>query len=407
MPVLNGGEYFKISLESVQKQSLKNIEIIIVDGGSTDGTLDYISIVSKDDARIRLIKSSKKSMGYQYNLGINHSGGKYIGFVEADDFVSQEMLETLYAIGTANGADIIKADWYSFTSNTKVVRKVVDDESLYDVLLDKVPSNAFIEVGELGHWSGIYRRDYIINSAIYFNETEGASFQDVSFYFLTYALGGSAYFVKKTFYNYRKDNPNSSIHNDIKSWCYPDEFEFTRNALIAKNIFSEYGTIFARFFFYRYIWAMRRLNTDDQVIFLNKFKTDYGFLFEHIEVNRIREVFTQDEYTIIENVVKYDSEEYFTMIQDKKKQYICELSRFPIVIIVGKSVAARWIMTILNGEHLNMSNITSDELDNYTEHRETAMIIIAAKSKPIEKEIIAVLQLKHFLHYSTIPLWLF
>ena len=158
MPVLNGGRYFEGAINSVRNQSFRNIEIIIVDDGSTDGTIEVIRKCANEDSRIVYLKSNKKSMGYQYNMGINNASGEYIGFVEADDFISPDMYEVLYSTAKTMQVDIIKGDWYSFSGEKEVKRNTVDDKSLYGILLKKVPSSAFIDIGEFGHWSGIYRR---------------------------------------------------------------------------------------------------------------------------------------------------------------------------------------------------------------------------------------------------------
>lgn len=95
LPSLNVGKYIGQCLESVVKQTLKDIEIICVDAGSTDGTLETINEYVERDSRVKLIVSDKKSYGYQMNLGISAATGTYIGIVETDDFVSENMYEDL------------------------------------------------------------------------------------------------------------------------------------------------------------------------------------------------------------------------------------------------------------------------------------------------------------------------
>ena len=81
MPVFNGMPYFPEAMDSILHQTLKEIEILVVDAGSTDGTREYVTQIAEMDARVRLLFSEKKSMGYQYNLGICNAKGKYIGFL--------------------------------------------------------------------------------------------------------------------------------------------------------------------------------------------------------------------------------------------------------------------------------------------------------------------------------------
>ena len=84
IPVLNGEKYIRPCLESVLSQNIKDIEVIVVDGGSNDGTLQIIKNFIEKDLRIRLLQSSKKSYGAQMNLGISNVKGEYFAILEAD-----------------------------------------------------------------------------------------------------------------------------------------------------------------------------------------------------------------------------------------------------------------------------------------------------------------------------------
>ena len=112
LPSLNVIPYIKECIESVIKQTLKDIEIICVDGGSTDGTLEILEEYSYIDSRIKLIKSDVQSYGYQMNLGMNYANGEYIGIVETDDYIDETMYETLYEYSDNGSADIIKSSFY-------------------------------------------------------------------------------------------------------------------------------------------------------------------------------------------------------------------------------------------------------------------------------------------------------
>ena len=87
MPSLNVGDYMEQCLSSVLNQSLKEIEVICVDAGSTDQTLDIIKKHQKNDKRIKIINSDKKSYGHQVNIGLKEASGIYISIVETDDYI--------------------------------------------------------------------------------------------------------------------------------------------------------------------------------------------------------------------------------------------------------------------------------------------------------------------------------
>ena len=93
MPSLNVRPYIEECLDSVQNQTLKDIEILCVDAGSTDGTLEFLRERAAADSRIQVIESDRKSYGYQINLGIKAAKGEYFAILESDDYIIPEMYE--------------------------------------------------------------------------------------------------------------------------------------------------------------------------------------------------------------------------------------------------------------------------------------------------------------------------
>lgn len=96
MPCLNVAEYMEKCLNSVVCQTLKDIEILVIDAGSTDGTAEIIRSYMEKDPRIRFIHSDRKSYGYQVNLGLSAAQGEYVGIVETDDWIEPDAYEILY-----------------------------------------------------------------------------------------------------------------------------------------------------------------------------------------------------------------------------------------------------------------------------------------------------------------------
>lgn len=125
MPSLNVAPYIEECISSVERQTLKDIEILCIDAGSMDGTLEILQNHAKDDSRIRIINSPVKSYGYQVNLGIKEASGEYIDIVETDDYVSDRMLETLYEAVSKYSADFVKSSFnrISHFGNKKVYIK--------------------------------------------------------------------------------------------------------------------------------------------------------------------------------------------------------------------------------------------------------------------------------------------
>ena len=215
MPSLNVAEYVRESIESVINQSLNAIEIICVDAGSTDGTLEILKEYAKKDSRIKLLHSSKKSYGHQMNLGLGASEGEYVGIVETDDYIKPNMFEALYQLAKEHNhqADFIKGEYEYFYVNANGRKATQRVNSVPDHLFDMMfsPKDG-IEIfkGNPTICAGIYKLSFIKENQIVFNETPGASYQDVGFWFQTLYYASCVYFVNEAYFVYRVDRPESS-----------------------------------------------------------------------------------------------------------------------------------------------------------------------------------------------------
>ena len=185
LPIYNVSQYLRECLDSVVGQTLKDIEIICVNDGSTDDSLDIIREYAAGDERIVVITGPNGGYGKAMNKGLDRATGEYVGIVEPDDYVVPEMFEELYQAAKEHDLDFVKADFYRFTRNE------AGEESLQYELLDKTKTRygQLLCPAEdpscirftLNTWTGIYRREFLEEHGIRHNETPGASFQDNGF----------------------------------------------------------------------------------------------------------------------------------------------------------------------------------------------------------------------------------
>lgn len=106
IPVYNAEKYISECLDSLIKQTLREIEIICVNDGSTDNSPEIIKQYQKKHKNIKLINQKNQGLGGARNTGIENATGKYVGFVDADDFVDEEMYEALYRLAEDKGCEI-------------------------------------------------------------------------------------------------------------------------------------------------------------------------------------------------------------------------------------------------------------------------------------------------------------
>jgi glycosyltransferase involved in cell wall biosynthesis len=231
MPSLNVAAYIEQCIISVRNQSLQNIEIICVDAGSTDGTWEILEKHAALDDRIRLLKSTKKSYGYQMNLGIAIAQGEYIGIVETDDAVEPTMYETLYEVARSNELDYIKADFVQFGYGVEKPVHLKYLQEYYNRLLTEKDRRAMFSFWT-SNWAGIYQKKYLLEHNILFHETPGAAYQDNGFLVQVMAFAKRCMYIDKTLYRYRLDNPNSSVKSKDKMKTFMEEFDYIEEILL-------------------------------------------------------------------------------------------------------------------------------------------------------------------------------
>lgn len=233
MPSLNVGDYMEQCLSSVLNQSLKEIEVICVDAGSTDQTLDIIKKHQESDKRIKIITSDKKSYGHQVNLGLKEAKGIYISIVETDDYIDENMLNDLYEFSQNNTVDIIKANFYYLNDYGDEVELVKDTAKNFLIpnevfILKEQP--LFIE-GHPSIWAGIYLREFLEKNNITFLEVPKGGWVDNPFFYETALKAQKIIYLDKQVYYYRITNPNSSTN------------DFNDNTLPMKRILDIYDVL--------------------------------------------------------------------------------------------------------------------------------------------------------------------
>lgn len=267
MPSLNVGLYMEQCLRSVMAQTLKNIEIICVDAGSTDGTLEIIKQCASEDSRIRLIESEVKSYGVQMNMGLRAARADYIGIIETDDFAAADMYETLYSVMKSSGVDVVKANNYRID-----VTRDMPSENLTNIGYNRpirVSEHKDLLFVMPSIWNGLYRKEFLKENDIWFNETPGASYQDTGFIVKVWICADKVYLVRKPFYHYRTDNENSSVKSSAKIYNVCDEFESVEKFLETRPELEEkFGDIITARKYAAYHWNYLRLPNEFRMEFL-------------------------------------------------------------------------------------------------------------------------------------------
>lgn len=225
VPVYNVEKYLKECIDSIINQTLEDIEIICVNDGSTDSSLEILNDYAKKDSRIIVINKSNSGYGHTMNMGLNAATGEYAGIIESDDFADKNMFEDLYKLAKEYDADIVKGDWYNYWSKNKFARKNNRISSAKTLKLTNSKQDKSLLRINPSVWSAIYKKEFLNKYNIRFLETPGASYQDLAFSFKIFALAERVILTDKAYLYYRQDNMNSSVKSKTKVYCVCDEYE--------------------------------------------------------------------------------------------------------------------------------------------------------------------------------------
>lgn len=237
IPVYNVEKYLKKCLDSVINQTLKDIEIIIVNDGSPDNSQAIIDEYAKKDRRIIPLIQENGRQGKARNTGLKHAKGEYISFIDSDDYIEIDMLEKMYDNAKLENSDVVICSFYKHYGKKKNHISINDN-----LILDTISNNNPKLFNTFGPCSKIYKRDLLIKNNIKFMEK--VYYEDVSFTLKVLTLAKKISFVNEPLYNYiiregSTMNSNNAIRNLDIIIAFDDVIEYFENKKIYNKYYSE------------------------------------------------------------------------------------------------------------------------------------------------------------------------
>lgn len=197
IPVFNGENYLNKCIESIFLQENISIEIIIIDDFSTDGTVLLLNNSYEENRVTLLLNDKNRGQGPCRNDGIKVACGKYILFIDVDDYLTDENVQVLSKIVKrmdSETLDVINCPYYVHEKHKK--KKGIQDNNVY--LSGKEYLNS-VDVLEVVVWNKIYRREFLIQNELFFKSRK---YEDVSFVIESYLKAGKVANDTSFFYNY-------------------------------------------------------------------------------------------------------------------------------------------------------------------------------------------------------------
>lgn len=320
LPVYNVEEYLRQALDSIVNQTLKDIEIICVNDGSKDNSLNILEEYASKDDRVKIINQENQGQGAARNNAIKIATGEYLSFVDPDDWIEFDMYEKLYNKAIENSADLIEFSFYRNNDfNNSVQKKKVKLKLPQNTIFNTLDYPEYIFQSPRYPWNKFYKTDTIKNNNIRFGQ--GRWQEDQNFVISARALANRVlYYPNNYLYHYRIriNSSTNKINMDIlkKVELVKELKEF----LISKNLFKELEKFYNKYALEGLTEAYKRVPDDH--------KTNFD--------NDVKNFLSENQYAIYEKK-KHRSKHFLENIFAIKKMFI-KGNLYKVVIILGRSI---------------------------------------------------------------------
>ena len=214
VPIYNVEKYLKRCLDSLLDQDFKDsYEIILVNDGSPDHSIDICNHYVSCHDNIKLINKENAGLGFARNTGLENAVGKYVVFVDSDDFVTRDMLSYLYGTATRENADIVYAGHIKYYSEKNIINDntgnpdeaVISSDKINDFRLDMIASSAEMKSDtpiEVSVWAAMFKMSTIVDNNIRFVSERQYISEDVIFNTDLYRFANKIVLSSKKIYYY-------------------------------------------------------------------------------------------------------------------------------------------------------------------------------------------------------------
>ena len=223
VPVYNCENYIEESIRSILNQSFKDIEVICIDDGSTDDSLNILKELSMQDARLKVYTQENQGVSVARNNALEKVSGDYIYFFDADDYAVEDCLEKAYSNAVNNDSDMVIFYYDNYDDDLFLKHCTIDlDKKFPDVDYNNFTFNyndykQYAFKGASAPWFKLYKKEFL-NKHDNIKFPVNLNHNDVPFHIMTVLKASKISFLPEFLYHYRVDNPNSISNTRLKSY---------------------------------------------------------------------------------------------------------------------------------------------------------------------------------------------
>ena len=281
IPVYNVEKYLRQNLESVANQTLKDIEIICVDDGSTDSSFEIVKEFAEKDSRFIAVSQENGGAGAARNNGLRRAKGKYLSFLDSDDFFDEKMLEEAYNKAEATQADFVvfqSDQYYEETKEFKPVSWTLRYAEIppYEPFGRRSMTDNVFKVFVGWAWDKLYNREFVLKNNLWFQEQRTSN--DMLFVFSAVAIAKRIACVEKgkVLAHQRRNNKDSLSNTREKSWdCFYHALTALKQRLIDEGIYKELEKDYINYALHFSLWNLNTLAEPTYSKLYDKLKNEW------------------------------------------------------------------------------------------------------------------------------------
>lgn len=319
VPVYNVEEYLEESLKNILNQSFDDYEVLCINDGSTDNSLNILEDFAKKHDKIHIINQDNCGCGCARNVGLNNASGEYLYFFDPDDIIEKYTLETLYNNAIINDSDIVL-----FKHGLYYGSKIDNTNSKYDFEVDNPDVNYdyyVFDYNDIKHyvlnsvfapWVKFYSRNFLESyDDMYF--PVNVAFDDVVFHVKTILRAKRISYVPQIMYHYRIENPNSVNNTSSNAFDIFRICDIVENFLVENDYMEEFNYEFINFKIYQILYYIISSNSEYYFKYaqneFNKMDIDYISSTVKEDYELVISSKNYEEYRVSRNApLSYDEE---------------------------------------------------------------------------------------------------